>query len=74
MWGTSQGDRTLIGDEARIVRKSVGYLRDVITAGIDLAEPNQSPVGVFNRPSTDTTTSRSSRSRIRVARPFHTDH
>jgi hypothetical protein len=49
MWGTSQGDRTLIGGEADLVRKSVGYLRDMITAGIDLNEPYQSQVGVFNR-------------------------
>ena len=49
MWGTSQGDRTLIGDEAGLVRKSVGYLRDMITAGIDLNELYRSEVGAFNR-------------------------
>jgi hypothetical protein len=49
MWGTSQGNRTLKGDEADLVRKSVGYLRDMITAGIDLNEPYRSEVGVFNR-------------------------
>ncbi len=49
MWGTSQGDRTLVGDEADLVRKSVGYLRDMITAGIDLNEPYLSEIGVFNR-------------------------
>ena len=48
MWGTSQGDRTLVGDEADLVRKSVGYLRDMITAGIDLNEPYRTGVGVFN--------------------------
>lgn len=49
MWGTSQGDRTLIGGEADLVRKSVGYLRDMITAGIDLNEPYRSEVNVFCR-------------------------
>lgn len=49
MWGTSQGDRTLTGDEARLVQRSVGYLRDMITAGIDLHEPYRSSVDVFNR-------------------------
>lgn len=49
MWGTSQGDRTLVGGEAELVRKSVGYLRDMITAGIDLNEPYRSQVGVFDR-------------------------
>ncbi len=49
MWGTSQGDRTLEGHEAALVRKSVGYLRDMITASIDLDEPYVSQVGVFNQ-------------------------
>ena len=48
MWGTSQGDRTLTGAEAAVVRKSVGYLRDMITAGLDLNEPHQSEVDVFD--------------------------
>ena len=48
MWGTSQGDRTLTGAEAALVRKSVGYLRDMITAGLDLDEPHQSQVDVFD--------------------------
>lgn len=49
MWGTSQGDRTLTGAEAALVRKSVGHLRDMITAGLDLDEPHRSEVDVFDR-------------------------
>ncbi len=49
MWGTSQGDRTLAGEEGALVRKSVGYLRDMITASIDLDEPHSSEVGLFNK-------------------------
>ena len=49
MWGTSQGDRTLAGAEATLVRKSVGHLREMITAGIDLDEPHRSEVDVFDR-------------------------
>lgn len=48
MWGTSQGDGTLIGYEADLVRITVGYLRDMITAGIELNEHFQSEAGVFN--------------------------
>jgi hypothetical protein len=49
MWATSQGDRTLGGHEAKLVRSSVGYLRDMITAGTDIDEPYQTDVAVFNR-------------------------
>ncbi len=49
MWGTSQGDRTLTGAEAALVRKSVGHLRDMITAGLDLDESYRSEVDVFDR-------------------------
>ena len=49
MWGTSHGDRTLNGHEAALVRKSVGYLRDMITASIDLDEPYQTDVSLFNQ-------------------------
>ena len=36
MWPTSQGDRTLKGKEASLVRDAIGYLRDMITVAIDL--------------------------------------
>ncbi len=49
MWGTSQGDRTLTGAESALVRKSVGHLRDMITAGLDLDESYRSEVDVFDR-------------------------
>ncbi|MFT5299776.1 MAG: hypothetical protein ACI87E_003293 [Mariniblastus sp.] len=49
MWGTSQGDRTLEWHEAALVRKSVGYLRDMITASVDLEEPYLTEVNVFNQ-------------------------
>ena len=47
--GTSQGDRTLTGAESALVRKSVGHLRDMITAGLDLDESYRSEVDVFDR-------------------------
>ena len=48
MWATTQGDRTLIGPESVLVRKSVDYLRDMITVGIDLNEPYQTEVEIFS--------------------------
>ena len=49
MWPTSQGDRTLGGNEAMFVRAGVGYLRDMITAGIDLDEAHETDVELFNQ-------------------------
>ena len=48
MWATSQGDRTLCGDEARLILTAVGYLHDMITAGVDLNEPYQTGVVMFD--------------------------
>ena len=48
MWATSQGDRTLRADEAQLVLMSVGYLHDMITSGVDLGEPYQTGVMMFD--------------------------
>ncbi len=48
MWATSQGDRTLTGQEAALVLGAVGYLRDMITVGVDIDEPHQTDVANFN--------------------------
>jgi len=48
MWATSQGDRTLVGDEAWLVLNSVGYLHDMITSGVDYGEPYQTEVAMFS--------------------------
>lgn len=48
MWATSQGDRTLAGPEASLVLGAVGYLRDMITVGVELDEPHQTDVALFN--------------------------
>ena len=48
MWATSQGDRTLVADEAQLVLLAVGYLHDMITAGVDLNEPYQTGVVMFD--------------------------
>lgn len=48
MWATSQGDRTLGADEAQLVLMSVGYLHDMITSGVDLGEPYQTGVLMFD--------------------------
>ena len=48
MWATSQGDRTLCGDEAQLVLTAVGYLHDMITAGVDLSQPYQTGVVMFD--------------------------
>jgi len=48
MWATSQGDRTLGADEAQLVLTAVGYLHDMITAGVDLSEPYQTGVVMFD--------------------------
>lgn len=48
MWATSQGDRTLTGPEASLVLGAVGYLRDMITVGVEIDEPHQTDVAIFN--------------------------
>lgn len=48
MWATSLGDRTLMGDEAQLVLNSVAYLHDMITSGVDMGEPYQTEVAMFN--------------------------
>jgi len=48
MWATSQGDRTLRADEAQLVLTSVGYLHDMITSGVDLGEPYETGVVMFD--------------------------
>ena len=48
MWATSQGDRTLVADEAQLVLLAVGYLHDMITSGVDLSEPYQTGVIMFD--------------------------
>jgi len=48
MWATSQGDRTLGADEAQLVLMSVEYLHDMITSGVDLGEPYQTGVAMFD--------------------------
>ena len=48
MWATSQGDRTLNADEAQLVLTAVGYLHDMITVGVDLSEPYQTGVVMFD--------------------------
>jgi len=48
MWATSQGDRTLSADEAQLVLMAVGYLHDMITAGVDFGEPYQTGVVMFD--------------------------
>jgi hypothetical protein len=48
MWATSQGDRTLTGQEASLVLGAVGYLRDMITVGVEIDEPHQTDVAIFN--------------------------
>ena len=47
MWATSQGDRTLVADEAQLFLLAVGYLHDMITAGVDFNEPYQTGVVMF---------------------------
>ncbi len=49
MWPTSQGDRTLSGKEASLVRAAIGYLRDMITVAIDLDEAHETDVELLNR-------------------------
>jgi len=48
MWATSQGDRTLVGDEAQLVLCSVGYLHDMITSAVDLGEAYPNEVAMFS--------------------------
>lgn len=48
MWATSTGDRTLVGPEARLVKAVVGYLRDMITVGVEIDEAYQADVELFN--------------------------
>ena len=48
MWATSLGDRTLCSDEAQLVLYSVAYLHDMVTAGVDMGEPYQTDVAMFN--------------------------
>jgi len=48
MWASSQGDRTLTGREASLVLEAVGYLRDMITVGVEIDEPHQTDVANFN--------------------------
>lgn len=49
MWRTSRGDRTLEGQEARLVLLAVSHLREMITAAIELDCPHQTEVEIFNR-------------------------
>ncbi|MFK7767635.1 MAG: hypothetical protein AB8B55_10480 [Mariniblastus sp.] len=49
MWATSQGDRTIVGLEAELLRAGIGFLRDMITAGIDVGESYSSDIELFNR-------------------------
>ena len=49
MWPTSQGDRTLKGKEASLVRDAIGYLRDMITVAIDLDESHETDVALLNK-------------------------
>ena len=48
MWETSQGERTLVGAEAEMIRCVVGQLWDTITIGIDIKEPHVTDVTLFN--------------------------
>ena len=48
MWATSQGDRTLIGHQGSLVLGAIGYLRDMITVGVEIDEPHQTGVAIFD--------------------------
>lgn len=48
MWATSQGDRILTGREASLLLQAIGYLRDMITVGVEIDEPHQTDVAIFN--------------------------
>lgn len=49
MWDTSQGTRTLQGDEAHLLRELVHYLHDQVLVGIDIGESHVADVCVFDR-------------------------